>query len=235
MKKFRIITGLLFILATTMIFASATGWNPLWFLAPLVLLSLVPKPKGVLMFNFADLLWGDGKENMGGLKTIGWYAPISSIDNFPPLPALPASPDDEVTLEASPGFTFLAGAHFFRIYSTMETSFITDEPQGDQDGQSFVNKAEIFFPGTEAEVLAFAKAVNNTGMVFIFEEVSGRKRVIGNPGFPAKCKPKITTGQKTADRKGMTMEIFSYAYTPAPLYGGPILDGTSGSVSGSGV
>jgi hypothetical protein len=169
---------------------------------------------------------------MGGLKTIGWYAPIDTIDNFPALPANPLNAAEEVTLPASPGFTFLAGGHFFQIYSTMETSFVTDEVQGEVDGQSFINKAEIFFPGTDKEVLAFAKAVNNSKMVFIFEEVSGRKRVIGNPGWPARCKPKITTGQKAADRKGMTMEIFSYSYTPAPLYEGPILDGSSGSGSG---
>ncbi|HNS47041.1 MAG TPA: hypothetical protein PKH94_07365, partial [Bacteroidales bacterium] len=83
MKTFRIITSMLFILAVTVIFASVTGFHPLWFAVPLLALSLVPKPKGIAMFNFADLLWGDGKENMGGLKTIGWYAPISSIDNFP--------------------------------------------------------------------------------------------------------------------------------------------------------
>ena len=120
MKTFRIITSVLFILAVTMIFASASGFSPLWFAVPLVLLALVPKPKGVLMFNFADLLWADGKENMGGLKTIGWYAPIDTIDNFPALPANPLNTAEEVTLPASPGFTFLAGGHFFQIYSTME-------------------------------------------------------------------------------------------------------------------
>jgi len=64
-------------------------------------------------------------------------------------------------------------------------------------------------------------------MVFIFEEASGgNRRVIGSRAFPARCKPSFTTGKATADRKGMTLEIWSYGYTPAPLYDGVIrLDG----------
>jgi hypothetical protein len=178
---------------------------------------------GIFMFNFADLEWADGAKNMGGLKTIGYYAPISEIDNFPELPANPATAADEVTLESSPGFTFLLAKYFRRLYSTMETSEVKDEVQGETDGQSFKHSAEIFFPGTSVAALAFAANVNNTNMVFIFEEASGgNRRVIGSRAFPARCKPSFKTGKKTADQKGMTLEIFSYGYTPAPLYDGLI-------------
>ena len=173
--------------------------------------------------NFNDLLWQDGKENMGGLKVIGYYAPISDIDNFPELPAAPTTPEEEVTLESITGFTFKTGKNFLKIYSTEETSSVTSEPQGEVDGQSFVNKAKIFYPGSEIECMAFMKAVNNNNMVFIFEEASGgARRVIGSKAFPAKCKPSHTTGEKTADRKGMTMEIQSFGTTPAPFYTGDI-------------
>lgn len=182
---------------------------------------------GIFMFNFVDLEWPDGAKNMGGLKTIGYYAPISEIDNFPELPANPTTPAQEVTLDASPGFTFLLSKFFRSLYSTMETSEVKDEPQGELDGQSFKHSAEIFFPGTSVEALAFAANVNNSNMVFIFEEASGgNRRVIGSRAFPARCKPSFKTGKKTSDPKGMTLEIFSYGYTPAPLYDGVIrLDG----------
>ena len=229
MKTFRIITSLLFILMVTMILSSVTGFNPLFVAPALVLLGFVPRPKQVALFTFTDLLWADGKENMGGLKRIGWFAPISTIDNFPALVDTPATAEDEVSLESVTGFTFLNSATFHRLYSTQETSFVTDEIQGEINGQSFVHKAQIFFPGTEAEALAFAKAISNTDMVFIFEEISGRRRVIGSKDWPAVCKPVITTGQKAADRKGLTLEISSQGYTPAPLYSGAIDDGTSGS------
>ena len=172
--------------------------------------------------NFQNLEWADGTENMGGLKVTGYYAPIADVDNFPELPANPADAIEEVTLESVTGFTMLTTKQFFTLYSTMETSEVVDENQGEPDGQSFVHKASIFYPGTKVEALAFAKQVNNANMVFIFEESDGQRRVIGSKAFPAKCKPAFTTGKATADRKGMTLDIMSYGYTPAPLYTGTI-------------
>lgn len=173
--------------------------------------------------NLNNLEWADGKENMGGLKVIGYYAPISDILNFPELPTNPTTPEEEVTLESTTGFTFQTGKNFLKLYSTPETASVTSEPQGEVDGQSFVHKAKVFYPGSEIEAMAFMKGVNNANMVFLFEEASGgARRVIGSAAFPAKCKPTHTTGEKTADRKGMSLEIESFGTTPAPFYTGPI-------------
>ena len=162
-------------------------------------------------------------QNMAGVQVTGYYAAIADIENFPQLPTAPATVEEEVTLESAVGFTMKSGKFFFSVYSTEETSKVDDENQGETDGQSFVQKATIFHPGTSAEVLAFAKQVNNDDMVFIFLEADGKRRVIGSKAFPARSKPSFTTGQATADRKGMTMEIQSYGYTPAPLYTGKIV------------
>lgn len=217
------LTGLLLIIITGHLFASLIGAPPILVVAALILLGSIRFPvTGVLLFVFANLTWADGTENMGGLQVIGYFALISEVDNFPTLPANPSSAAEEVTLEASPGFTMLAGKYFRKIYSTLETSEVVDENQGERDGQSFVHKATIFYPGTKPEALAFAKNVNNSNMVFIFIESDGQRRVIGSKAFPAKCKPSFTTGKATGDRKGMTLEITSYGYTPAPLYNGVI-------------
>ncbi len=221
-KTIIILTGLLMIIFSGNVFASVLDVSPYITTGVLLGLALIPTPQGILMFNFANLTWSDGTENMGGIQTIGYYAPVADIDNFPTLPTNPGTAAEEVTLEASPGFTMLADKYFYKIYSTQETSEVVDENQGEVDGQSFVHKATIFYPGTSAEALAFAKHVNNSNMVFIFLEADGTRRVIGSEAFPAKCKPSFTTGKATADRKGMTMEISSYGYTPAPFYEGVI-------------
>lgn len=233
MKLIKLLTSIIFIFLAGAILGASAGLNPIIMggvfasigLAggTMVALGYVKSPKGLAFFNFVNLEWLDGEKNMGGLKTIGYFAPIADIDNFPELPANPATPEDEVTLESVTGFTFLAGKFFRSLYSTQETSEIKDEPQGELDGQSFKQSAEIFYPGTKAAALAFAANVNNSNMVFVFEEASGgNRRVIGSRAFPAKCKPSFTTGKATADRKGMTLTITSYGYTPAPLYNGPI-------------
>lgn len=169
--------------------------------------------------NFADMLWADGLENMGGLKTIGYYALWADIEEWPALKANPATAAEEVTLQGN--FRMKTGKYWHKLYSTMETSELKDENQGEPDGQSFVHKATIFYPGTKPEALGFAKLANNSSMVFIFEEISGgNRRVIGSQGIPAKVKPSFTVGKATADRKGMTMEIQCYGYAPALLYDG---------------
>ncbi len=222
-KTLNLFYSFIVILLATVVFSTVLDVSPLIVAGSLIILGAIPTPKGVLMFNFANLEWSDGEENMGGLEVIGYYARIEDIDNFPELPSNPSTPEEEVTLESTTGFTFKTGKNFLKIYSTMETSEVVDESQGEFDGQSFVHKATIFYPGTKAEALAFAKHVNNSNMVFVFKEASGGNyRVIGSRAFPAKCKPSFTTGKATADRKGMTLEIQSYGYTPAPLYTGPI-------------
>lgn len=217
----KLITSILFTMLAGMVLGAAIGVNPLIMGGGLTALGAIPKGEGLILFNFADLTWSDGAKNMGGLKTIGYYALISDIETFPELPTNPSSAAEEVTLDGS--FVMKAGKYFHKLYTTMETSEIKDEVQGEIDGQSFKHSAEIFFPGTSTEALAFAANVNNSSMVFVFQEASGTNwRVIGSVAFPARCKASFTTGKATADRKGMTMEIFSYGYTPAPLYDGVI-------------
>ena len=221
MKAIKLIISILFAFAAGAVLGGAIGINPLVMGPVLIALGAIPKPAGLVMFNFADLTWTDNKKNMAGIKTIGYYAPVSEIDNFPELPANPATPEDEVTLDGR--FTFLSSKYFRKLYLTFETSEIKDENQGERDGQSFKHTAEFFFPGTEAEALAFAANVNNTGMVFIFEEVSGgNRRVIGSRAIPAMVQCSFTTGKAVTDRKGMTVTVTGYGYTPAPLYDGVI-------------
>ena len=220
------LTFILMAVFTGTLFASVIDVSPFITTGVVMAMGLIPTAPGLLMFNFANLTWTDGTENMGGLQVIGYYALVADVDNFPELPSAPATASEEVTLTQSPGFTMLAGKFFFKLYSTLETSEVIDENQGEWDGQSFVQKATIFYPGTAVEALAFAKNVNNSNMVFVFIESNGNRRVIGSKAFPAKCKPAFTTGKATADRKGMTMEIQAYGYTPAPFYEGVIrLDG----------
>lgn len=221
MKSIRILSGIMFTMLVAMLFASVTNMPFVGIGIAMLSLAAVPKPTGALMFNFADLTWADGTENMGGVKVIGYYALASEIATWAELPSAPSDAASEVTLEGD--FRMADGKYWHKIYSTEENNEIVDENQGEVDGQSFVHKATIMYPGTSAEVLAFAKNANNSGMVFIFEEVSGgNRRVIGSEAFPAKVKPSFTSGKATADRKGMTMEIQSYGYTPAPLYDGVI-------------
>jgi hypothetical protein len=224
MKNFKIIFSFITCMLCIVLFAAAANLPVLPTLVVGTITGYIVAehgPKNVLMFNWAALTWSDGQKNMGGLQCIGYYAPVDDITTFPALPASPTTAAEEVTLAGT--WVFKTGKCFLEMYSTVETSEVVDEIQGEPDGQSFVHKATIFYPGTSSSALAFAAAVNNSKMVFIFLEASGsNRRVIGSKEFPAKVKCNITTGKATADRKGITMEITSYGYTPAPLFTGTI-------------
>lgn len=144
MKAIKLLISVMFTLLAGIILGAAIGVNPLLVGGVLLGLAVIPKPAGLVMFNFADLEWADNKKNMAGIKTIGYYAPVSEIDVFPELPANPTTAAHEVTLDGR--FTFLDNKFFHKLYLTFETSEIKDENQGERDGQSFKHTAEFFFP-----------------------------------------------------------------------------------------
>jgi hypothetical protein len=173
------------------------------------------------MADFDDLLWPDGSDNIGGTEVNHYYAPLSEIDEFPEISATPANLAEEVTISAD--FTFNTGGRFRKIYSTLDTGKIDDKSVGEFDGKSFEHVFEFFFPGSKAEALALIRKMNNTNMVFIASEANGQKRIIGSRAFPAKMSMSdVSTGQKTADRKGTTIKVESRGVTPAPIYTGAI-------------
>lgn len=173
------------------------------------------------MPDFNDLLWPDGTDNIGGTEVNHYYAPINDILTFPSLPAVPATLAEEVTI--SDPFVFKTGKKFLKVYSTLDTGKIDDKSVGEFDGKSFEHIFEFLFPGSRAEALALIRKMNNTNMVFIASEANGQKRIIGSLGFPAKMSlSDVTTGSKTADRKGTSIKVESRGVTPAPIYTGVI-------------
>lgn len=167
------------------------------------------------MAEFTNLLHEDNADNMGGIQTIGYFIKESDIETHPPLA------DDTGSLTGN--FTLKANKVWKKIYSTMDKGKVESPSQGENDGQSFKHSATIFHPGTKAETNAFMRMINNSNMVFIFLTPEGERQVVGSRAFPAKCKPSHTSGEKTADLKGMTMTIESYGNSPAPLYTGTIV------------
>ncbi len=173
------------------------------------------------MADFNDLLWPDGSDNIGGTEVNHYYVPLSDIETFPTIAASPATLAEEVTISDS--FVMKTGKFFHKVYSTLDTGKIDDKSVGEFDGKSFEHSFEFLFPGTRAEALALIRKMNNTNMVFIASEADGQKRLIGSPAFPAKMSMSdVTTGQKTADRKGTTIKVESRGVTPAPIYTGAI-------------
>jgi hypothetical protein len=76
-----------------------------------------------MSLNWQHLEWKEAQDNIPGISSIGYFAPKSSIDNFP-------EPIDDIRdfsqiakLDPEPGFTFLQDG-FYKIYGTEGTGRI---------------------------------------------------------------------------------------------------------------
>jgi hypothetical protein len=224
MKIRSVITQLFVALIVGMVLSAVTGVNPLLFTGGIVALQQVaryiPMPAGLMFFNFTDLQWNDSLENMGGLTSVAYFAPIQDIETFPTLSSNPVTDDDLVTLSGN--FAMKEGKSFIQVYMTPEMASLKASNQGETDGQSFKNEGEFFYPGTKNDCRAFARKVNNTRGVLIMIDPDGDRIVIGTDKFPCYFKPTVDWGKAAADRKGMTVAYYQNHFAPGLGYNGTI-------------
>jgi hypothetical protein len=182
---------------------------------------ILPFARFGLLSNFASLEWSDGQDNIPGVSTIAYFAPKSSIDNFPEPIDEPANFGENAKLESAPGFTFTTGG-WYKIYGTEGTGKVDFESQGEPDCQSFLNRFTFIYPGTEAEAKALCRKLNNTDVVFMAVEFDGTKVLIGHPRIGTKFTLTGTTGDQRTSQKGCTIEVNCTHEVPAPVYEGDI-------------
>lgn len=178
-------------------------------------------------FEFSDVLFENEPENMGGFNQIIFFAPIRDIETFPTLVSDPSTDDEAVELVGD--FVMKTDKHFVQIYTSPETVKLDSEPQGDPDGKSFKNKGEFFVPGSANDVVALSrKLANARGIIIMVDPNTGERICVGTENLPCYFNPKVSHGQKHADRRGATIEFESDTFVPGMKYNGAIpLDGST--------
>ena len=88
-------------------------------------------------------------------------------------------------------FTLAADAAWQYIDINIDKSTVTSEPQGEVPSQTQLNKATFVHNGIDAEATAAAGYLNNADCVFVYEDMIGHFRVLGNN----KWRTKITVNQ----------------------------------------
>ena len=183
-----------------------------------------PDPVGVttaMAFGFADLTWGDGIENMGGFTSVAYLGFIPEIATFPTRNAAPTTPTEAITLTGA--FVMKPEKKFIEVYVTPGTFDASAENQGETDAKSFHIKGELFYPGTQADCLAFCRMINNNRAVLIGTNPNtGERYCWGEQHLPVTFKPKVTWGKGPADRRGATIEWECDSFSPAWIYSGAL-------------
>jgi hypothetical protein len=172
--------------------------------------------------NFEALEFQEGQNNMGGLRTIGYYGFIADVDvsSFPELPEAPLTIEDAAVIAQN--IVMKPGKTMFAMYGTAETAGLNGESQGERDGRSTKRTATWFYPTTAKKTLGAALKFQNRNMFFLFQEHNGNYRLLGSPWFPAEVAANDTTGTAVTDRKGVTFTITDNGFGPCPIYEGVI-------------
>jgi hypothetical protein len=172
----------------------------------------------------ADLLWGAGKQNMGGLTSKGYWIAMEDVDDTA-LPVLTGVGKLKVTAD----IILKAGKGFVELYSTPEKNKLEDPTVGEVDGKSKEHIYEMFFPGDEEACAEFEAFAMNTPGLLIIPDTRGRNRLVGltrlDPAttalsslLPANLtNSNGSSGQARADLKGKTFSWKS-ASAHAPLF-----------------
>jgi hypothetical protein len=121
------------------------------------------------------------------------------------------------------GFTLAADKFFKFIELKNESSNVTSETQGETGGQTLLNKATLILSGTDEQNTAFARQALNDDILYIYQEQTGKFRVLGNENFMTKTKPAQASGTAVTDASTTTLEVEVPDVCPSPFYTGDIL------------
>jgi hypothetical protein len=176
--------------------------------------------------NYGNLAAPNGQdENMGGLTQRIYFAPISDFLVIQ-KPTVGTTFASKSAITAA--HTFKPTKYFNIAYSTADKGKVDGKGQGEQDGKSFKQEGEFFYPGSKAEAHGFASAAKNDNFILLCEmpdsDTNGLIQV-GTEMFPAKIEPEFTSATNSAGVRGYmfkftamtpTIHVYSAAVTVAP-------------------
>lgn len=136
-----------------------------------------------------SLDWCEGTPQYPGIRRRLYYINKNLIELWPTLER------DEfgrvIDAHYLGAFTIAADAAWQYIDINIDKSTVTSEPQGEVPSQTQLNKATFVHNGIDAEATAAAGYLNNADCVFVYEDMIGHFRVLGNN----KWRTKITVNQ----------------------------------------
>jgi len=173
--------------------------------------------------NLNPLLWLAGQDNMGGFKARVLFVPASAVSAVPVLPIVTDVSTDVDQVTAAGAFVFnTVGDKPKYIECTDKTVKFAAANQGEIEGQSYAQSGEFYRAGSNLEMAAFARQINNMPGYLILENMDGKQIIVGQPGLPCHVKPEFDGGMARADRRGYKFTFTADAIAPVIFLGTPI-------------
>lgn len=154
-----------------------------------------------------------------GMTAKVWAVCACDIDVFPGFLAT-TNPGDSITLDGD--IVLKANKYFAQIDVVTESGEVKHTQVGSSGSENYVNTYDFKTRKTVAADEWFNKH-RGACFVFIVEEKTGAKRVLGTPSVPAKMvSSEGTTGMNNEGEKIWTAQIKDTVGEVAPVYTGAI-------------
>lgn len=170
---------------------------------------------------YESLKFCTGTTVLPGIRQRVYFAAKRDIVMWPSLPA-PSASAISAAAEYAGNFTLAADKEWNVIDLTLNKGMIECETQGEKPSRTFLNKATLSHPHTDAAAAAFARQAVADDLVYIIQQRDGKYRVLGNEMFETDSKPKLSTGEGATGEAGLTIEIEVTDICPAPFYKGTL-------------
>lgn len=154
-----------------------------------------------------DVLYGDGQENMAGIKKIAFLAFVSSFTTISTPVASPSDYASRVTIATA--HVLASTKKVIQLYVMYDKSGIESPLQGMRKGKSFKPKLTLFYPGTDAACLGLIGLIKNSDLLTWAQPQDGTGLYqVGTEGLPASLTAgSVKTGTAPDGEKGITFEI----------------------------
>lgn len=168
-----------------------------------------------------SLGWCEGTPEPAGIRRRAYYISVGDVVKAPELPTDENGRPTSATLTGE--FALAADASWKYIDFLPDKSQFTSEAQGEYPSQTQLDKLTLLHPGVGPEATAAAAYINNTRCYFLFQDMRGRWRLMGNPDYSMKNTVAQDLGQGTTGTTSTTISAEHSNLVPAPFYNGTIL------------
>ncbi len=171
---------------------------------------------------YESLNYCPGETVLPGIRNQVYCISKHDIVRYPTLPEFGEGVAMSTTSVYAGNFEFAAEKKAQRIDMVLNKGQVEWETQGEDPSITFLNKATLSHPKTDAAAAAFQRLAAHDDLIYFVQVRNGKWRVLGNEMFNTVTKPKGSTGEGTSGESGSQFEIEATDVCPAPFYEGTL-------------
>lgn len=167
----------------------------------------------------ADVIYGDGLQNMGGIKKLAYIGLANSFTSLA-TPVIPAVTYGDLVKIVTP-HVLATGKKIIKLYVMYDKSGVTSPSAGGRKQKSSKPKMTLMYPGNDAEILGLVTLLQNSDCICFAQPQDDTVGYIqvGTADLPATLTTyNVITGTTPEAEKGVTLEFEAPSRTPYYLY-----------------